>query len=214
MGRVVNIFNNDLREGANDIGHFWIWICNSFTGVVNSLIICIYATTSWVLVLSIVIFIIAAKIQRYFMKTHIECCRLESVNRSAIVSGFSSVVSGVATIRAYDRSEEFFEKEVKKLTFFKRLQTLSYTVDACFDLRVRLVILIINLSVFLFSFLAMEPNPTLFGLIVLNSLSLNYGMQGILESIRHLQSKLISLERANSMANIEPEQGYVNCSME
>ena len=76
--------------------------------MINNLVICIYASTPLVAVPMAIITFACFKVQQYYLKTQRECVRLENVTTSPIVSGFTSGINGVASIRAYDLEEEFF----------------------------------------------------------------------------------------------------------
>lgn len=76
--------------------------------MINNLVICIYASTPLVAIPVVAITCICLKVQQYYLKTQRECVRLENVTTSPIVSGFTSGINGVASIRAYNLEEDFF----------------------------------------------------------------------------------------------------------
>lgn len=76
----------------------------SFFSAISSLAMCIYASTPIVILPIIAVGLLCRWILRYYLKSQRECVRLENITNSPIVSGFTSAVNGVATIRSYGLS--------------------------------------------------------------------------------------------------------------
>lgn len=62
---------------------------------------CIYGSTPWMIFPILITAYACLKIKNYYLKSQRECVRLENITNSPIVSGFTSTINGVGTIRAY-----------------------------------------------------------------------------------------------------------------
>lgn len=79
------------------VGGFFV----TFFSMTASLIMCLYASTFYVLIPIFMVGMLCRVAIRYYLNSQRECVRLENITTSPIVSGFTSAVNGVATIRAY-----------------------------------------------------------------------------------------------------------------
>jgi hypothetical protein len=68
----------------------------------GSLVLCIYASTPYVIIPVVIVSIVCARFLRYYLKSQRECVRLENITSSPIVSNFTSTIHGVVTVRAYN----------------------------------------------------------------------------------------------------------------
>ena len=102
MGRILNRLSKDLREIDESVGNYLSWMLKAFFSLLSNLAICLYASTPLVLVPMLVVCFICYRMQKYYLKTQRETVRLENITSSPIVSGFTSAVNGVGTIRAYN----------------------------------------------------------------------------------------------------------------
>lgn len=72
-------------------------------------ILCVYAS-SYVVLLPIAIYMVSCKlISDYYMTAQREVVRLETVSRSPIISYYAESLSGLSTIRAFNRQEHFLK---------------------------------------------------------------------------------------------------------
>ena len=98
----MNRLSKDLREVDEAVGDSIGWAITAFFSLLSNLAICLYASTPFVLIPMLVVWYVCYRIQKYYLKTQRETVRLENITSSPIVSGFTSAVNGVGTIRAYN----------------------------------------------------------------------------------------------------------------
>lgn len=115
MGRILNRLSKDLREIDESIGYAFGYVLVSFFSLSGNLFICLYASTPYVIIPIVFVALVCYKLQRYYLKTQREAVRLEKVTTSPIVSGFTSTINGVGTIRAYEVEQEFLLEQIDKV---------------------------------------------------------------------------------------------------
>lgn len=101
IGRVLNRLSKDLREVDEAIGYSIGNFLVSIFSLLSNLIICFYASTPYVVIPMALIAFLCYRLQNYYLKTQRECVRLENITTSPIVSGFTSTINGLATVRSY-----------------------------------------------------------------------------------------------------------------
>ena len=66
-----------------------------------NILVILYCTSIWIAI-PITIFLISIyMLKNYYMKPNRELVRLEGITKSPVISCFSEILNGVATIRAY-----------------------------------------------------------------------------------------------------------------
>jgi ATP-binding cassette subfamily C (CFTR/MRP) protein 1 len=71
--------------------------------IIGTLAICIYTTTPIALVPIVFVAYLSNKTRKYYLKTQREISRYEKSTNSPAISGFLSTISGLSTIRAYQK---------------------------------------------------------------------------------------------------------------
>ena len=102
IGRVINRLSKDLRIVDEDVGYAVGWLLMTVFSLLSNLVICLYASTPLVLIPIVIIGYFCYRLQKYYLKSQRECIRLENISTSPIVSGFTSAINGVGTIRSYN----------------------------------------------------------------------------------------------------------------
>lgn len=120
IGRILNRLSKDLREIDESIGYAvgGTFVC--FFSLLASLAMCVYASTLYVMIPILFVSIVCRQLLRYYLKSQRECVRIENVSSSPIVSGFTSTVNGVATIRAYGLEVDFLNQQIERIDLNKR----------------------------------------------------------------------------------------------
>ena len=104
-GRIINRLTKDLRELDQSIMHAFLWFLVSSFQLLGALAICIYTTTPFAIIPMIIVGYLANKLRKYYLKTSREATRFEKSTNSPVVSGFLSAISGLPTIRAYQKEQ-------------------------------------------------------------------------------------------------------------
>lgn len=104
IGRILSRMSKNLREIDEQMGFAVGNVLVNFFSMISSLTMCLYASHPIVVLPILIVGMLCRWILRYYLKSQRECTRLENITNSPIVSGFTSTINGVATIRAFGLS--------------------------------------------------------------------------------------------------------------
>lgn len=101
LGRILNRLSKDLNSVDTSLPNVFVNFLVFTFFLLGNIVVILYCTSIWIIV-PITIFLIGITVlKNYYMKPNKELVRLEGITKSPIVSCFSEILNGVATIRAY-----------------------------------------------------------------------------------------------------------------
>ncbi|KAH8146106.1 uncharacterized protein LAJ45_09796 [Morchella importuna] len=118
-GRILNRFNKDFELFDSKLsGNIAMLVYHSLAlmGVIAAGVI----LSRWMLLMALVLLFINIIYAMYYLAGAREVKRLESNSRSPMFELFGSTLSGVGTIRAFGKSEEYIDKMFKKIDIFSQ----------------------------------------------------------------------------------------------
>jgi ABC-type multidrug transport system fused ATPase/permease subunit len=204
VGRILNRLSKDLREIDESVGYAFSYVLVAFFSLCGNLFICIYASTPYVIIPIVFVAFVCYKLQRYYLKTQRETTRLEKVTTSPIVSGFTSTINGVGTIRAYEMEHEFLAEQIDKVELNKRMRISKEALEAWFSMRLSMFTFFINMTAIGYAILSDSKNASVIGLLLTYAMNLNGDIVDTIFSFANLETVMISVERAMSFIKIEP----------
>eukprot|EP00038_Savillea_parva_P030625 m.79033 g.79033 ORF g.79033 m.79033 type:complete len:1540 (+) comp9265_c0_seq4:864-5483(+) len=207
MGRIVNRFSQDVYTIDEMIPR----TLGSFTSCamqVLSTIVVVSLASPIFLAAVVPLGITFYLIQRYYVRTSRQLKRLESVSRSPIYSHFSETLSGVSSIKAYDKAGLFVADNQCKVDF--NLQAYYPSVSANRWLAMRLEFLG-NCVIFfaaLFSVLEIGKNvdASTAGLSLTYAMSVTQTLNWMVRMATELETNIVAVERVDEYTNIETEK--------
>lgn len=113
-GRIINRFSSDQSTVDENFFNSFCGVFRNFFKLVVTLFVIVAANPIFALFI-LPISYIYVKINAFYISSNREVKRLESVSRSPVYSHFSETLQGAVTVRAYKRSDSFFEEHLKKL---------------------------------------------------------------------------------------------------
>eukprot|EP01127_Copromyxa_protea_P010837 TRINITY_DN2685_c0_g1_i1.p1 TRINITY_DN2685_c0_g1~~TRINITY_DN2685_c0_g1_i1.p1 ORF type:complete len:1499 (+),score=394.02 TRINITY_DN2685_c0_g1_i1:18-4514(+) len=123
-GRILNRFSSDTYTVDAMLPGQFIQALLTFGGIV-SIIVIISTVTPIFLVSLVPLAFLYKNIQRLYLNTSRDAQRLKATSKSPIYSLFSESISGLATIRAYDRVNDMIEKNISLVhTYQKPVYTI------------------------------------------------------------------------------------------
>lgn len=101
LGRILNRLSKDLNTVDSN---FPISLSNFLSYsffVMGNVIMCMLCASVWVIIPILFFFVACFFLMKYYKRPNRACVRLESITKSPIVSSFTEILNGLATIRAY-----------------------------------------------------------------------------------------------------------------
>jgi ATP-binding cassette, subfamily C (CFTR/MRP), member 1 len=103
MGRILNRLGKDIRQLDETIGLSLSTCLLYFFQFLSGIILMVYSSSAYVLIPVAVICFIFYLLRRYFVTCFHQVIRMEKVTNSPVVSGFTTAVGGLTSVRAYGK---------------------------------------------------------------------------------------------------------------
>lgn len=137
-GRILNRFAKDFETfDTNLSGNIAMLVYHSLAlvGVIAAGVI----LSRWTLLLALFLLSINIIYAMYYLGGAREVKRLESNSRSPIFELFGSTLSGVGTIRAFGKSEEYIDKMFKRIDIFSQRTFYVWVLNRWMGLRMSII---------------------------------------------------------------------------
>ena len=138
------------------------------------------------------------RVGQYYLSSSREIQRLQQIAQSPLLSFLSTTIDGVPTLRAFGPSaiSRFAARHAQLLDSFSAVYYVNFASNCWFSLRIQLIgaTILIAVSVFL----CLEHNslsPGLVGLAFSYGLSVDDGMQSLVQILAWLETSMVSPER-------------------
>ncbi|KAL6513256.1 hypothetical protein OROGR_020742 [Orobanche gracilis] len=171
-------------------------------------IVTVMPTVAWpVLIIFIPVVYLCIWYQRYYMTTARELSRLSGISEAPVTQHFVETISGCTTIRSFDKQTGFRIAYMKILDTYSRpdfysaaaMKWLLFRQDAlaCCITFAFLLLLLVSFGE--------NINPAIAGLAVSYGLTLSNALAGMVWSLCHCGTKMISVERILQYTSIPSE---------
>lgn len=171
VGRFLSRFSKDQEIADTMMGLLLAQVLGSGFSLLGVIVIILVSVWYFVFVL-IPIAIVYIGIQQIYSRSTREIKRLESNSRSPLYSHFSESLTGLSTIRAYKKQQEFIRVDQDHLDNYTRCSFLMYVSQRWLSFRLEVLasIIIFGTEVFMCLFKdSFDPN--------IAGLSLTYALQ-------------------------------------
>jgi ABC-type multidrug transport system fused ATPase/permease subunit len=216
LGRIFNRLSKDLNSVDSNLPAYFSSTVVFTSFLATNLIIILLIAPIAVFLPMIVIYLVLCHLLRGFvLKPQRELTRLEGFTKSPIVSCFSEILQGVATIRSYNVKDMFFQKNCEKINENKKPIIARKAVEVWFTFRLTIVSFLINITslTYILFFSVKNDNEVEAaanaGLLLMMSLAMDEIMYFLYVNMNTFENELISIERCESFMSLEPEGGYV-----
>jgi ATP-binding cassette, subfamily C (CFTR/MRP), member 1 len=105
VGRILNRLGKDIRQLDEIIGLSLSTCLLYFVQFLSGITLMVYASSAYVIIPFVVICFIFCLLRRYFVGCFHQVIRMEKVTSSPVVTGFTTAVGGLATIRAFKKEK-------------------------------------------------------------------------------------------------------------
>ncbi|RHY84314.1 hypothetical protein DYB26_002032 [Aphanomyces astaci] len=134
VGRILNRFSSDLDQIDSNMLHFGLCVLEFGFEILAVLVVCA-ATTPWVIVMYVPVGYVYFVAQSGYNKAANEIKRLDGVTKSPLISLVSETYQGLSTIRAFEKSASFAQKQRTTIDFNMRFYFTFFVGARWFQMR-------------------------------------------------------------------------------
>lgn len=114
MGRIINRFTKDTDVLDNEMGERFAMIIYFFAMLVGILVLCIIYLPWFAIAVPFILFVFVA-FSNFYSASGREVKRVEAIQRSHVYNNFNETLTGMDTIKSYERSDVFLKNNVVKI---------------------------------------------------------------------------------------------------
>lgn len=205
IGRLLNRFGKDVDTmDIQLVKNIESWMLCLLK--VISVPLVIMMTTPMFGVVCVPLFIVYGVVQRFYIATSRQLKRLESVSRSPVYSHFGETVTGVASIRAYNKQDQFIAESESNVDNNNVAYYPSIVINRWLAFRVEFMS---NLIVFFASIFAVLNRDTLtpgsVGLSITYALSITQTLNWFIRMTSELETNIVAVERIKEYSETPTE---------
>ncbi|XP_022080483.1 ATP-binding cassette sub-family C member 9-like [Acanthaster planci] len=208
IGRILNRFSVDTKLVDQTIGSTLSLVMQFTLSTVAGLVINVISAPFFIVGL-IPLSVLYWYVTSYYISTSREVKRLESVSLSPVYSQFTETISGLATIRAYNKQACFAGVAMDKIN--TSTLTSLFRQGSNFWLQFRLgfigaSIIFLSGTVAICTFFAGKIDPSLVALTVTVSLFSSQQLMQLVTQSAELEMQMNAIERLKYFAELLPEK--------
>eukprot|EP01129_Flabellula_baltica_P009720 TRINITY_DN4019_c0_g1_i1.p1 TRINITY_DN4019_c0_g1~~TRINITY_DN4019_c0_g1_i1.p1 ORF type:complete len:1462 (+),score=305.81 TRINITY_DN4019_c0_g1_i1:37-4422(+) len=208
VGRILNRFTKDqYTVDAVIPGTIGSSLRTMFACI--TVIFVIATVTPFFLVVLFPLSFVYRFIQQYYLRSSRELSRLDSISKSPIYSLFGETISGLSTIRAYEKSNTFIRLNESKIDTNQKAYFLKFTANRWLGLRLEFIGTIVVFGAAFFSVIEKGTlDAALVGLSLTYALQLTGQLNWLVRMSTEVESNLVAVERVSEYSSLDPENLY------
>lgn len=207
MGRILNRFTKDTDVLDNEIGEQLRMFVHPTAFVFGVIILCIIYFP-WFAIAVPPLVVTFTIITNFYQASSREIKRLEAVQRSLVYNNFNEVLNGLPTLKAYNATSRFMEKNNKLIDLMNEAYLLVIANQRWISIHLDMVSCSLVLIVSMLSvFRVFNVNAASVGLVVTNVLNLGGLMSLIMRAYTTVENEMNSVERLCFYANSLEQEG-------
>ncbi|CAF1189317.1 unnamed protein product [Rotaria sordida] len=208
VGRVLNRFSKDQQVVDELLPATFFDTIQILLMVLGSIVI-IGMTNPWILLILILIIPIFLWLRRFYLKTSTAVKRIDSVTRSPIYALFSSSLSGLMTIRAFNMENDFVNLFIDKINANTRAFFIFTCSGRWFGFRLDLMTCCLTfLTAILCVALRKSMDPSSVALALSYCINLTTLFQWGVRQSAETENFMTSAERIDEYSHIPSEAGF------
>nr|XP_033816968.1 canalicular multispecific organic anion transporter 2 isoform X2 [Geotrypetes seraphini] len=209
IGRIINRFSKDIYVIDEVIPPTFLMFLGTFFTSISTIIVIVASTPIFAVVIIPLAFLYFF-VQRFYVATSRQLKRLESISRSPVYSHFSESISGVSTIRAYERQNSFILMNDAKVDENQTSYFPSIVSNRWLGVRVEFVGSCVVLFAALFAVIGKNNlSPGLVGLSVSYALQVTMSLNWMVRMTSDLETNIVAVERVKEYSETETEAPWI-----
>lgn len=205
MGRVVNRFSKDVYILDETIPASLRSFLGTFFRVISIIVVIAYSTPLFLAAI-VPLGILYIAIQRFYIATSRQLKRLDSVSRSPIYAHFSETLTGVSSIRAYNKRNTFIDENAAKVDANQKAYYPNVASNRWLAIRLEFIGSTIVFLAALFAVIGRgSVSAGLVGLSISYALSVTQSLNWMVRMSSELETNIVAVERIKEYTEIETE---------
>lgn len=145
--------------------------------------------------------------QKIYISTSRQLKRVESTTLSPIYSHFSESLSGIATIRAFGKQEEFTNQNFQKIDWNQKVTYAGVVANRWLSCRLDLMGSVVVLLTSLYAVLQRDNNvdPVIMGLSITYALNATVVLSYFVRMVTDIETNIVAVERIEEYSNLPKE---------
>eukprot|EP01126_Amoeba_proteus_P060740 TRINITY_DN8075_c0_g1_i2.p1 TRINITY_DN8075_c0_g1~~TRINITY_DN8075_c0_g1_i2.p1 ORF type:complete len:628 (+),score=126.26 TRINITY_DN8075_c0_g1_i2:254-1885(+) len=208
VGRIVNRFSSD----QNTID---MLLPRTLSSAIDTLLVSISvifviaSATPIFLIVLIPLSFLYRYTQNYYLRSSREIQRLASVARSPIFSLFAETLSGLSTIRAYNKSQDLIYENENRIQRYNQADYMAFTANRWLGVHLEFLGSCIVFAASFFAVISRETiDPGVAGLSITYALRLTANLNWLVRMSTDVENNLIAVERCIQFTELQLEAPY------
>ena len=199
LGRILNRLSKDQLDIEMEIAYNIGTVMTSLGGGVGAIAACVYFLP-WVSMVVPVLLAGACYLQRVFLQLARETTRLEHISRSPMVQQFTESVSGLKTVRCFNKQPDFLSRLDRIVGTYARVSFSNAAVESWMKFWMETFTTLFILAVVCYLVVTKEEqSPATAALILTYMIPLGDAVSDSVEELASLERFMISVERAHAL---------------
>ena len=207
FGQIMNKFTIDLDKCVLFFRHFSSTL-KCLCTLIGAIVVCIISNKYVLFVLPIVFFF-GYKISVYYAPAGRDILRIESIDRSPLISFYSESIQGIDTIKSlyyHNVDQKFFKKFSEKLLGHFSIFLYKFGTRTFFELSLDLLSVVFVFFLFIYCIIFHENfNAITISLMLKYSLNISEEILNMLTHGTELENSFVRIERCESATHLPKE---------
>ena len=208
FGQIMNKFTMDLDKCVLFFRHFSSSL-NCLCTLIGAILVCVNSN-KYILIFIPVIFYFGYKVSIFYAPAGRDILRIESINRTPLISYYSESIQGIDTIKSlsyHNVDKIYFSEFSKKVLQNYSVLLFKFGARAFFELALDLLSVFFVFFVFIYCIIFHERfTAVIISLLLKYSMSLSDEILSMLTHGTELENSFVRIERCESCFNLPKEQ--------
>ena len=208
LGRITNRISKDIYTVDKTLPGVFASFLSCLFSVMATLVV-ITMSSPWFLLVVVVLAFYYVYEGRFYVRSSREIKRLDSISRSPIYANFGETIDGTPVIRAYEKQEQFIQKNYQLLDLNQRAYFIISSSNCWLGIRLEFAGTVIIGAAALLSVIGKNPASTLFtsmaGLAISYSLDTTQSLNWLVRQVTDMETQIVSVERIQEYAELPSE---------
>eukprot|EP01127_Copromyxa_protea_P010845 TRINITY_DN2685_c0_g3_i1.p1 TRINITY_DN2685_c0_g3~~TRINITY_DN2685_c0_g3_i1.p1 ORF type:complete len:1581 (+),score=418.17 TRINITY_DN2685_c0_g3_i1:533-4744(+) len=208
LGRIVNRFSSDQNTIDIALPRTLGMAIDTILVAISVLFVIASATPVFLIALISLSFLYRYA-QSYYLRSSREIQRLASLARSPIFALFSESLTGLSTIRAYDKSSSLIKENMSRIERYNQADYMAFTSNRWLGAHLEFLGSCIVFAASFFAVISRATiDPGVAGLSISYALRLTSNLNWLVRMSTDVENNLISVERCLQFTKLEQEAAY------